>query len=125
MSKSGFVRVLCAAALAATVLASPLSADHAWNHYHWARTSNPFTLTVVNSMTSDWDAYAARSVSDWSASQVLNMTQKDGSTDDRDRRQCSAPTGQVRICNMTSASISGWASPAFRSTATAISSSAT
>jgi hypothetical protein len=101
MSKSGFVRVLCATALATIVLGSPLSADHHWGNYHWARTANPFTLTVVNSMTSDWDSYAAVSVSDWSSSTVLNMTQKEGSTDDRDRRQCSAPAGQVRICNMT------------------------
>ena len=108
MSKSGFVRMLCAAALASTVLGSPLSADHAWNHYHWARTSNPFTLTVVNSLTSDWDGYAASSVSDWSASQVLDMLQTpNGSIADRDRRRCDGPAGQVRICNMTFG-FNGW-----------------
>jgi hypothetical protein len=101
MSKSGFVRVLCAAALAMTVLGSPLSADHHWNNYHWARTTNSFVLTVVNSLTSDWDAYAASSVSDWSQSRVLDMTQNDGSIVDRDRRKCDAVTGQVHICNMT------------------------
>lgn len=101
MSKSGFRRVLCATALAATVLGSSLSADNAWNNYHWARTSNPFTLTVVNSLTSDWDLYADVSVSDWTASSVLDLTQKDESLDDRGRRRCEGPAGQVRICNMT------------------------
>lgn len=108
MSKSGFARVLCTGALATTVLGSSLSADHAWNNYHWARTTQSFTLTVVNSMTSDWDVYAAASVVDWSHPGVLDMTQNlNGSTADRDRRRCDGPSGQVRICNMTFG-FNGW-----------------
>jgi hypothetical protein len=108
MSKSGLVRMLCTGALASTVLGSSLSADHHWNNYHWARTDNPFTLTVVNSMTSDWDIYADASVLDWSDSSVLDMTQNlSGSVADRDRRKCDGPTGQVRICNMTFG-FNGW-----------------
>ncbi len=30
-------------------------ANHSWNNYHWARTSNPFTLKVGDNVTSIWD----------------------------------------------------------------------
>lgn len=81
-------------------------AEHAWSNYHWARTTNSFDLTVVNSTTSDWDAYVTVAVSDagfvgWSYSDVLNMAEDpNGSTQSRVRRQCKGPTGQVRICNL-------------------------
>jgi hypothetical protein len=108
MATSAFVRLLCVGAFAATVLGSSLSADHQWSNYHWARTTNEFTLTVVNSLTSDWDVYAADAAADWSRSTVLDITQNlNGSTADRERRRCSGPAGQVRICNMTFG-FNGW-----------------
>lgn len=76
-------------------------AAHSWSTYHWARTTNPFDLTIVNSTTSDWDPYVSRAVSDWSQSSVLNMAEDTaGSTDAKVRRRCKAPSGQVRICNL-------------------------
>jgi hypothetical protein len=108
MATSACVRLLCVGAFATTVLGSSLSADHQWSNYHWARTTSEFTLTVVNSLTSDWDGYAAASVSDWSESAVLDLLQDpNGSLSDRDRRRCSGPAGQVRICNMTFG-FNGW-----------------
>jgi hypothetical protein len=74
-------------------------ADHSWGNYHWARTTSSFTLTIVNSTTDDWDGYVHNAVLDWSISQKLDMDQTDGSTSDRDRRQCRTPQGAVRICN--------------------------
>ena len=35
---------LAAVAIALAMAAGPLSANHAWGNYHWARTANPFTL---------------------------------------------------------------------------------
>jgi hypothetical protein len=32
-------------------------ADHSWGGYHWARTSNPFTLKVGDNVSSAWDTY--------------------------------------------------------------------
>lgn len=76
-------------------------ADHSWGGYHWARTTNSFDLTIVNSTTSDWDAYVSQATSDWSASLVLNMVEDtSGSTSSRVRRQCKGGSGQVRICNL-------------------------
>jgi hypothetical protein len=89
------------------VLATSVSGSHSWGVYHWARTSNPFTLTVVNSTTSDWDPYVAGAVADWNASAVLDMVQEIGDESSRTRRQCSAPTGQIRICNLAYGN-TGW-----------------
>ncbi len=30
-------------------------AEHSWGSYHWARTTSPFTLLTVDSMTPEWD----------------------------------------------------------------------
>jgi hypothetical protein len=84
----------------AVTYGSIVSADHAWGDYHWARTTSSFDLTVVNSTTDDWDPFVATAVNDWSSSNVLDMSQANGATDDQLRRQCSAPAGQVRICNL-------------------------
>jgi hypothetical protein len=46
------------AALLALVAFSPSAqANHSWNGYHWARTSNPFTLKVGDNVSSTWDSY--------------------------------------------------------------------
>ena len=91
------------------VLASvpTLVANHSWGNYHWARTTSSFNLTVVNSTTPDWDSYVGRAVADWSDSAQLNMVQANGSTSDRDRRQCRAPGGAVRIYNQAYG-FTGW-----------------
>jgi hypothetical protein len=76
-------------------------ADHDWSNYHWARTASPFNLTVIDSTTSDWGGYVAVALGDWSSSNKLNMVEDTtGSTNSRVRRQCKAPEGMVRICNL-------------------------
>jgi hypothetical protein len=89
------------AALALGLMAAPSLADHSWGDYHWARTTSSFNLTIVNSTTPDWDSYVAQAESDWSVSSKLNMVPVDGDTGSTARRQCRAPQGQVRICNLT------------------------
>lgn len=43
--------------LATATFVSGLSyAGHSWNTYHWARTANPFSLNVIDSMTPDCDS---------------------------------------------------------------------
>ena len=93
---------------AALTFGTVLVADHSWGNYHWARTTPSFTLTIVNSTTSDWDQYVSRATVDWSGSSVLNMVEdRSGSIDDRDRRQCRGPQGAVRICNLAYG-FNGW-----------------
>ncbi len=80
---------------------STTNADNSWANYHWARTASSFDLTVVNSTTSDWDAYVGVAISDWSMSTKLTMAEDpNGSTSKKVRRQCKGPNGQVRICNL-------------------------
>jgi hypothetical protein len=94
--------------IVAVAFGAVLGADHSWGNYHWARTTASFDLTVVNSTTSDWDPYVAQAVGDWSGSTKLTMIQDlNGSTEARDRRQCRAPSGEVRICNLAYG-FNGW-----------------
>jgi hypothetical protein len=72
------------------------SASHAWGNYHWARTSNPFTLLLGDNMSSDWDPYLGVASSDWSASSVLDTVITGGSTTGR---QCRPTVGRVEVCN--------------------------
>jgi len=72
-------------------------ASHSWNNYHWARTSNPFTLKVGDNVNSTWDSYLNTTISDWSQSNVLDMTKVAGTSNKR----CSAVAGTVQVCNGT------------------------
>jgi len=80
------------------VCAVPMYANHAWGNYHWARTSNPFTLKVNDNLTSIWEPYLAEADSDWDASTVLDLNviwQNPLSS----VRKCASVTGQIEICN--------------------------
>ena len=93
--------------IALLALPAVLLATHSWGGYHWARTSNPFTLKVVDSVTADWDSYLDTAESDWNSSSKLNTQEIAGDTSSRIRRKCSSPTGQVRVCNLTYGN-NGW-----------------
>ena len=84
-----------------------VSASHAWGNYHWARTSNPFTVRVINSMTSDWDDNLNVALSDWNQSSVMNVAQEAGNDDAQTRQRCRPVKGKVRSCNYTYGT-NGW-----------------
>lgn len=79
--------------------ASGAHAQHSWNNYHWAKTTDTFTLQVVNSVTADWDYQLSESLNQWSASTVLTaaITSTQGSR--RARKLCRMVKGQIRVCN--------------------------
>jgi hypothetical protein len=56
--------LLLLALLAISAVPSLAGATHAWGPYHWARTSNPFTLLLGDNMSSDWDTYLATALRD-------------------------------------------------------------
>lgn len=87
--------------------AAPAQANHAWGPYHWARTANPFTLKVVNSVTSQWETALSGAVSDWNSSSVLNLTTEQGDEGSQGRRKCNPIAGKVRVCNQTYGN-NGW-----------------
>jgi hypothetical protein len=94
-----FVVVLCIAVLGAGASASPAAATHSWGGYHWARTSNPFTIQVGDNVSPAWDSYLRTAASDWSADTAgnpLNLTVVAGTTRPRN---CRAHTGRVEVCD--------------------------
>lgn len=101
-NKGTHVKKLMITVLAAVLMSAASYANHSWSTYHWARTTNSFNLTIINSTTSDWDLYVAQAVSDWSASSVLDMIEdpNDDDTSSKTRRRCNGPAGQVRVCNL-------------------------
>ena len=87
----------------------PLTAEasHAWGTYHWARTANPFTVKVIDSMTTDWDDNLDAAIVDWSKSSVLDVVKEAGSDSSRTRKRCTAVSGKVHACNATYGN-NGW-----------------
>ena len=88
------------------ITAVPMYASHSWGNYHWARTSNPFTLKVNDNLTSIWEPYLSTAQSDWNQSAVLDLNviwQNPLSS----ARKCASVTGQIEICN-ASYGQNGW-----------------
>jgi hypothetical protein len=71
------------------------AANHSWGNYHWARTSNPFTLALGDNMSTSWDPLLARASSDWSRSNVLDTAVVAG----RAKGKCRPTAGRVEVCN--------------------------
>jgi hypothetical protein len=85
------------AVLLALVAYSPAAqANHSWGKYHWARTSNPFTLQLDDNVSSQWDPYLDTTSSDWSLSSVLNAPVNKSATSNP---TCSPTNGRVEVCN--------------------------
>jgi hypothetical protein len=82
--------------LALAAFAPVAQANHSWGKYHWARTSNPFTLKLADNVSREWDSYLNTTSSDWSVSSVLDTTVVTGK---RDPATCSPTSGQVEVCN--------------------------
>lgn len=76
--------------------ASQVSANHSWFNYHWARTSNPFTITLGDNVSSAWDSYLGLASADWSLSSVLDTRVVPGKTNPKN---CRAVSGRVEVCN--------------------------
>jgi hypothetical protein len=92
-------RFLATALLLGTVAAfsaAPASADHSWNGYHWARTSNPFTLKLGDNVSGLWDGMVRTASSDWSKSTVLDTTVVTGETRPK---SCRPTSGRVEVCS--------------------------
>lgn len=70
-------------------------ASHSWGAYHWARTSNPFTLKLGDNASSTWDPYLAEASSDWSLSTVLDTNLVNG----QGGKNCRPSSGRVEVCN--------------------------
>lgn len=91
-----FLLAFLSAALFLTAFAANVNASHSWGGYHWARTSNPFTLKLGDNLSSSWDPYLATTSTDWSVSTVLDTTIVTGRANPKN---CRATSGRVEVCN--------------------------
>jgi hypothetical protein len=101
-SSSRTIAALAALAVAVALQTSP-SANHSWNGYHWARTSNPFTVDLGDNLSSIWKDFLHIASSDWGRSTVLNTIVVSG----RARSNCRPTSGRVEVCNAAYGS-TGW-----------------
>ncbi|MBI4128240.1 MAG: hypothetical protein HY459_04175 [Parcubacteria group bacterium] len=90
---------IVAATIVATfvLVAGVAYANHSWGPpYHWARTSNPFTLKVGDNVSSAWDQYLDVAIADWSQSSVLDLTKVAGGTRPK---SCRPTAGRIEACS--------------------------
>jgi len=89
-------------------MAAPAEANHSWGGYHWARTSNPFTLKLGNNVSGTWNQYLNTTRDSWNGSKSTTgspvvFTVVAGSSG----RNCKAVKGTVQVCN-ANYGFNGW-----------------
>ena len=107
------ISALTGALVLAIAGASILSADasHSWSKYHWARSSNPFTLQLGDNVDASWQSHLDTTSADWSSSGPFNFG--NGSTGNASNNPvrttvvagsttgatCAAKQGTTQVCN--------------------------
>src|SRR6266540_7033119 len=102
--RSKLLSVAAAAAVITAMFAPTAQANHSWGGYHWARTSNPFTLKLGDNVSSVWDPILATTSGDWSKSTVLDTAIVAGQANPRN---CRPTARRVEVCNSTYGN-NGW-----------------
>lgn len=97
-SRSRLLLVAMVLMIASVPMAS--LASHSWGGYHWARTSNPFTLKVHDNLNSTWEPYLSTADTDWDKSNVLDLNVIWQSPISGVKR-CTSAAGVIEICNST------------------------
>src|SRR5262245_42068720 len=90
------VLMVLLALLALAAFPSSADANHSWGGYHWARTSNPFTIKLGDNVSGLWDGMLVTASNDWSQSNVLDTTIVAGGTRPK---SCRATAGRVEVCS--------------------------
>ena len=105
-------RIITTLALVAAFAAAGVAqANHAWGNYHWARMANPFTLTLGDNLTTNWDSYLQTTSADWNVSSVLDTTIVAGLTNNikgkNTPKNCTPSSGRAEVCN-AKYGLNGW-----------------
>lgn len=89
--------VVAVVSLSFIALVSTTRANHAWSNYHWARTSNPFTLKLGDNLTAaDWKSYLRTTSGDWNAGGTPVQT---AVVTGQSSKRCSMVAGTTQVCN--------------------------
>ena len=94
--RTATVRGVVSAAVVAVLFAAAPAADHAWGSYHWARTSNPFTLRAGDNVDAAWDDYLDEAIADWNQAAELTLQKVAGGTRPKN---CRPTAGRIEVCN--------------------------
>ena len=95
-------RYLAVAAVAAVLMSFAPQASAApccYQGWHWKRTHNPFTVTILSSVTSSWSVPLARAAAQWSRSSKFDMRIVAGAHGRATRQRCVETRGEVHVCN--------------------------
>src|SRR5215217_8548538 len=88
------------ATLLALVAYSPAAqAHHSLGKYHWARTSNPFTLQLDDNVSNPWDTYLTTTSSDWSQSNQSSVLRTTVNVSAPSNPTCSPTSRKIEVCN--------------------------
>ena len=74
------------------------SANHSWGGYHWARTTNTFTLKLGDNLTTaDWQSHLSQTSKDWNAvnTPLTTAIVPGGSF----TKRCKMVAGTSQVCN--------------------------
>jgi len=89
--------VFAAGLVAVGLLVNVASATHSWGGYHWARTSNPFTLKLGDNLTTaDWKSHLAQTSQDWNSGNTPLIT---AIVAGQSNRNCRMIAGTTQVCN--------------------------
>ena len=89
-------------AVSCAALPSLTCAGHSWGNYHWARTTNPFTLKLGDNLTSgDWKSRLAQASQDWNSPEAFSTTPPliTAVVAGRAGSRCSMVAGTTQVCN--------------------------
>ncbi|MES2136859.1 MAG: hypothetical protein V4502_07355 [Pseudomonadota bacterium] len=93
------VQRVALAAGSALIALAPAGATHSWGGYHWATGGRGLDMTVVRSVTPQWDAALNGAVGDWDRSKKLSLISAPGAADNTSRIRCQPIAGKTRVCN--------------------------
>ena len=95
----------CSIALAFAGVSTATQATHSWGGYHWARTTQQFTLKLGNNLTTaDWRAHLSQTSTDWNSGNSPVLTAIVAGTSNK---RCSMVSGTTQVCNGTYGN-NGW-----------------
>lgn len=103
VSKVKYSFSVLALGTACAMAPSMVHANHAWGPYHWARTTNPFTLKLGNNLTtSEWSRLLYQTSTDWNNPTTFGVNSTPIVTvvaAGQSKRNCSMVIGTTQVCN--------------------------
>jgi hypothetical protein len=88
-------RQLLAALIVLFAFTAVSDASHSWGKYHWARTTQSFTLLTGDNVNASWDSYLNEAIADWNLSNMLDLSKVAGNAGSN----CAPTLGRIEVCN--------------------------